>query len=72
MSPLTVQRLPSRASQFCHGLAEVGSFVKASGLAVLEIGLGGWPEAVDAHRSKPPAPEHDLSPSTRAPPSSED
>lgn len=72
MFHLTVHHPQSRASQLIHGLAEVSSFVKASGLAVLEIGRGGWPEAVDAHRGKLSAPKQDLSPSRRAAPSSED
>ena len=72
MFHLTVHHPQSRASQLIHGLAEVSSFVKASGLAVLEIRLGGWPEAVDARRGEASAPEQDLSPSTQAAPSSEE
>ena len=42
----------SRVRRCLHGLAEIGGFLKAGALAVLEVGLGRWPKAANLDRGR--------------------
>ncbi|HEY2358714.1 MAG TPA: hypothetical protein VGH86_14775 [Phenylobacterium sp.] len=57
MSPANAKRPASKLRNFFRGLGEVGAFVGDCALAVFEVCVGRWPQAVGERRrpkAKPP------------------